>query len=82
MRADRIIALLRIFEALRLKAASHEGKLPDSLAGITEVPIPNDPVTGKAFEYERSSDHAMLRYVPGPNAGEPLEYEISVASDK
>lgn len=52
-RLDRNIALLRIIEALRMFAADHSGRLPGSLAEITSVPIPADPVTGKDFLYER-----------------------------
>jgi len=52
-RLDRHIALLRTIEAIRMFASDHSGRLPGSLAEITSVPIPADPVTGKAFLYER-----------------------------
>jgi len=52
-RLDRHIALLRTIEAIRMFAADHSGRLPGSLAEITSVPIPSDPVTGKDFLYDR-----------------------------
>jgi hypothetical protein len=52
-RLDRNIALLRTVEAIRMFAAGHSGQLPGSLAEITAVPIPADPMTGKDFIYRR-----------------------------
>lgn len=52
-RLDRNIALLRTVEAIRMFAADNSGQLPGSLAEITAVPIPSDPVTGKDFIYHR-----------------------------
>jgi len=59
-RTDRTIAVLRIFEALRLYGAEHDARLPDQLADITQVPIPLDPVTGKEFIYKKTGDTAIL----------------------
>jgi hypothetical protein len=59
-RLDRKIAALRIIEAIRLYAAAHDGQMPDKLADITEVPVPNDSGTGQPFEYERDKDTATL----------------------
>ncbi|NOR67536.1 MAG: hypothetical protein GQ528_09285 [Woeseiaceae bacterium] len=53
MRLDRNIALLRTIEAVRMFAAAHSGRLPGSLAEITSVPVPADPVTGEGFLYKR-----------------------------
>ncbi len=53
VRLDRKIALLRTMEAIRMFAADHSGRLPRSLAEITSVPIPVDPVTGQDFLYKR-----------------------------
>ena len=53
-RLDRNIAMLRIIEAIRMFAADHSGRLPGSLAEITTVPIPSDPVTGEEFVYRRT----------------------------
>ena len=59
-RLDRKIAALRVVEAVRLYAANHDGGLPESLDQIKTVPIPNDPFTGKPFEYRRDGESAVL----------------------
>jgi len=75
-RTDRQIAVLRILEALRIHAASHEGNLPEQLSDITEVPTPTDPVTGEPFAYRRDADKAFLE---GPKLRDvPLNYEITI----
>jgi hypothetical protein len=91
MRLERKIDVLRVFEALRLYAAGHHGKLPETLANVTEAPIPKDPVTGKAFEYKLTGDRATLR---GPLLEDnspfrtpvlcfpALDYEIAMANEK
>jgi hypothetical protein len=56
----RAIALLRVVEAIRIYAAAHEGRLPKTLAEITSVPLPIDPVTGKAFQYKLEGDTAII----------------------
>lgn len=58
-RLEQRIALLRHIEALRLYAADHDGRLPQSLAEIT-VPLPPDPFTGKAFGYKLENATAHL----------------------
>jgi hypothetical protein len=63
-RLERRIVALRIIEALRLYAAAHDGRLPDKLADIKEVPIPNDPETGKPFEYQLDKESATLTSPP------------------
>jgi hypothetical protein len=63
---DRRIALLRVIEALRLYAAAHGGTLPETLDQVTEVPVPDDPATGKPFVYRRAGSAALLH---GPQAG-------------
>jgi len=77
-RLDRKIAVLRIFEALRIYGASHAGKLPEHLSDITEVPIPLDPVTGKPFDYRLNEGIASLQ---GPKLREQmLHYEITMST--
>jgi hypothetical protein len=66
VRADRRLAALRCVEALRLHAAAHDGKLPAALADVTQVPMPIDPVTGKAFDYRVSGERATLSAPPPP----------------
>ena len=70
LRLDRQLDAYACIEAIRLYAASHDGKLPESLEAITEVPIPLDPATGKSFAYKLEGDTATLSgpIIPdGPN---------------
>jgi hypothetical protein len=60
-RLDRHLAVLQCIEALRLYAATHNGKFPGSLAEITQVPIPDDPVTQKTFDYNGNGSEAVLK---------------------
>jgi hypothetical protein len=82
-RIDRKIAALRCIEAIRLYAASHDGKLPAALHDITEVPIPVDPETGKDFEYQVDDGKAVLSAPPPPgekpNSWNHLNYELTLA---
>jgi hypothetical protein len=66
VRLAQRVALLRILEALRLHAAAANGELPATLAD-TKLPMPLDPVTGKAFEYGVKDGVAMLTggVIPG-----------------
>jgi hypothetical protein len=68
-RVERKLAALQAIEALRMHAAA-KGELPDKLAQVTVVPVPDDPGTGKAFEYNRDGRTATL---VGRLPGEPLE---------
>jgi hypothetical protein len=63
---ERRIAALRLIEALRLHAAAHDGALPETLDQISEVPVPDDPATGKPFVYRRAGSAALFH---GPHAG-------------
>ena len=49
-RVDQRIALLRWVESIRLHAASHDGKPPQTPSEIA-MPLPVDPFTGKPFGY-------------------------------
>ena len=69
---DRKIASLAIIEAIRIYAASHDGRLPEKLADITEVPIPNDPTRDEPFSYHREGDAAILESPLPPAAELPL----------
>jgi hypothetical protein len=79
---QREVDALRCVEALRLYAAAHDGKLPAELKDITEVPVPEDPVTGKPFEYRLSDGTATLSAPAVPWAPEkwpnPIKYEITL----
>ncbi len=72
-RTERKIALLRTIEALRYHAATHDGKLPTTLAAVTEVPIPFDPLTGQPFQYALAGDVATLAG-PAPDKESPTEF--------
>ena len=79
-RLDRNISLLRTIEAIRMFAADNSGRLPGSLAEITSVPIPADPVTGKAFLYDRiDARNARLEapVSPAESRKRPV-YELTV----
>jgi hypothetical protein len=67
VRIDQRIALLRHVEALRLHAAEHNGELPANLAEVS-VPMPDDPVTGKPFRYEKVGASAHVRGTPPEGA--------------
>ena len=80
-RLDQRFALLRHVEAIRLYAAAHGGKLPASLADI-DVPLPDDPFTGKPFHYAVEGKKATLRGTPPRGmekvAGFNVEYRVTI----
>jgi hypothetical protein len=79
-RLERHLAALRAVEALRIFAAAHDGKLPEKLGDITEVPVPGNSGTGQAFEYHLEGDTATLvSQVPGetdPKNG--IRYRVKI----
>jgi hypothetical protein len=76
-RSRRTIAVLRVVEAIRLYGAEHDGRLPEKLSDITDVPIPSDPTTGKPFVYQRTGETAVLESPGGNRHG--LRYQITFA---
>ena len=81
-RCDRRIAALRCIEAIRLYAAKHDGRLPVSLSEIADVPIPIDPITGKAFDYKLEGKAAVLIVGAAPGFKDPKylrRYELTIA---
>jgi hypothetical protein len=80
-RLEQRVALLRHVEALRMYAAGHDGKLPETLADI-DVPLPDDPFTGKPFRYTLDGATAHLRGTPPPgeerNPAYNIHYEIVI----
>jgi hypothetical protein len=77
-RMERDFTSLQIIEALRLYAYNHEGKLPESLDDIKEVPIPqSNPLTGKPFSYRLEGDTAVL--LADGHIGVNYEYRIKIA---
>jgi hypothetical protein len=84
-RTEREIAILRLFEAIRLYSASHNGQLPEKLSDITEVPVPIDPIHGTAFIYNRIDiGNTAILEAPGGMGLSPrgfwLRYEIHIES--
>jgi hypothetical protein len=79
-RTDRRIAALRAIEAVRMHAAAHNGQLPERLADVSVVPVPDDPGTGKPFGYKREGATAILTgIIPDePAASTTLRYRIRV----
>jgi hypothetical protein len=80
-RLEQRFALLRHVEALRMYAASHEGKLPERLE-MVDVPLPHDPFTGKPFHYELKDGTVHIRGTAprgeARNAAFNLHYEITI----
>lgn len=75
---EQRIAVLRTVEALRLHAASHGGVLPKSLAEITEVPIPRNPLTSEPVNYRLEGSVGLLTSPAPEGMASDLElrYEI------
>jgi hypothetical protein len=59
-RLDQGIALLRAVEALRMYTAEHKNQWPAKLDDCT-VPVPDDPVTGKPFNYSVDGGKAIIK---------------------
>lgn len=79
-RVDRHIAVLRTIEAVRDYAAAHDGRPPDRLDQITDLPVPADPFTGKPFPY-RFDGRTIVLEAPAPEGRRPRagwRYELSV----
>ncbi len=57
---DRKITALQCIEALRLYTGSYDGNFPEKLSDVTEVKIPDDPVTKKPFSYKSTGPEAVL----------------------
>jgi hypothetical protein len=78
-RIEQRLALLRTVEAVRLEAAKNGGKLPAGLSDLG-VPVPIDPVSGKAFEYKVDGITAMLAGKPTPVnvTGGKMQYRYEI----
>ena len=77
-RGERLIAELRVIEALRLHAAAHGGQLPDALDQLKVVPIPANPMTGRPFDYRRDGAAALLTGPTDPPIRKWNLYRIAV----
>ncbi|QDU21590.1 hypothetical protein [Urbifossiella limnaea] len=78
-RLDRRLDALTAVEAVRLHAAANKGTPPAALADITAVPVPNDPFTGRPFEYTARADGFTLTApeVEGGSPGNGVRYEVT-----
>jgi hypothetical protein len=75
-RGERNVAVMQAVEALRDYTASHDGRLPKSLAGVDGLlPVPNDPATGERFAYAVEADgrSATIRLVAPPESPARVE---------
>lgn len=77
VRSEWTQARLRVLEALRLYAATHDGRWPDRLSDITAVPVPKNPFDDKPFIYHRDGDRATLTSEHGP-PGLPWQYDLTL----
>ena len=79
-RLDNHVNALQVVEAIRHYAATHDGQLPQALSDIKEMDVPNDLISGKAFEYRRTTTGATLQSaIPkGGNERDAIHYEITL----
>ncbi len=71
---------LQCVEAIRYYAATHDGQLPQTFGDITDVAVPNDLMSGKAFQYRRTADGVELQSAmpEGGGPGDTIRYEIVI----
>lgn len=77
-KGDTRLNALQFLEAIRDYAATHDGRLPETLSDISDVDVPKDATTGKAFEYRRTEEGAVLQSAI-PKDDDPrdaIRYEI------
>jgi len=83
-RAERHIRMIQLIEALRMYAAEN-GRWPEKLDDIIEVPVPIDPWSQKPFEYAVKDGVALLEAPSIPKAPWPLtvdqRYELTLRAD-
>ena len=75
-RAQRNLELLKTLESIRLNLGREGRVLPAELADLT-LPVENDPITGKSFEYERTSPLTGRLQAPSV-PGFRFDYQITV----
>jgi hypothetical protein len=79
-RLDNHVNALQVVEAIRHFAATHDGQLPKALSDIKDLDVPNDLMSGKAFEYRRTASGATLKSaIPeGFKERHAIHYEITL----
>jgi hypothetical protein len=73
----RFVAILNCMEAIRLHAALNQQRLPGYLSEIQEVRVPDDPLTGKPFDYAIDGQSIILRS-PDKTASGRFEFRYRV----
>jgi len=64
LRTEQTLDRLKIIEAIRLYAAMNDGRLPQALDDIKEVPVPKtDVMTGKPYNYRVEGNTASVDYM-------------------
>lgn len=74
-RSERKVAALRVIEAIRLHSATTNGQLPATLSDITIVPVPDDPIRNKPFNYICTGNTFTLS-APVPFGDESSRYNV------
>jgi hypothetical protein len=87
IRRDVSVAADRAIEAIRMHAAQNGGKLPQSLAEVSVVPVPNNPWLGTPFPYKVDGDKATLEVRRAAAPPRPLQesdyvFEITIATHR
>jgi len=77
---QRRIAALRIVEAVRHYAATHDGKLPPALDDMEGISIPLDPLTDHPFVWTIDGKVATLKAPPLPDEAAELGGELAKSS--
>jgi hypothetical protein len=82
IRTQRRLAGLQALEAVRLHLADNGGRVPAQLADVTIVAVPDDPQTGKPFEYAATPGGFTLS-APAtdgqtPHVGNSFRYDVQV----
>jgi len=78
VRLDREVASFAGDRGPAYARATHDGKLPERLEDINEVPVPNNPATGKPFAYRLNGTTAILELAPSTG----LQAELSLRNFK
>jgi tetratricopeptide (TPR) repeat protein len=79
-RLERNMVALQCVEAIRLYIAAHDGKFPNELSDITQIPVPDNPVTQKPLIYKRTGSKALLEAPTSKEQADKyaIRYELSL----
>ncbi len=76
-RLDTNLNALQCVEALRHYAATHNGQLPEKLSLVSDLTLPIDVMSNKAFGYQRTATGAVLQSaVPEEDERDVIRYEV------